>query len=207
MDHVALDRPRADQRHLDHQVVEAARLQARQHVDLRPAFDLEHADAVALAQHVVNRRILGRDGVELIVAEPVQPHQVEALADAGQHAERQHIDLHQAERVDVVLVPFDEGAVLHRGIVDRDDLVEPSFGQHIAADMLRQMAGEAQQPVDQRLASARSRGWRASGRPRRSARLPAHFRSCPRLVLASRAVTSSDRPSALPTSRTVLRER
>ena len=59
MHHVALDRPGPDDRHLDrpdHRI--SAGLQARQHVDLRAAFDLEHADAVALAQHVVDRRIL-----------------------------------------------------------------------------------------------------------------------------------------------------
>ena len=62
MDHVALDRPGPDDRHLDHQVVELARPQARQHVHLRPALDLEHARLIALAQHVVDRRILLRDG-------------------------------------------------------------------------------------------------------------------------------------------------
>ena len=58
MDHVALDRPRPDDRHLDHQIVEAARLEPRQHVHLRPALDLEHAERIALAQHVVDLRLL-----------------------------------------------------------------------------------------------------------------------------------------------------
>ena len=44
MDHVALDRAGADDRHLDHQVVEVARLEARQHGHLGPALDLEDAD-------------------------------------------------------------------------------------------------------------------------------------------------------------------
>ena len=44
MHHVALDRPGAHDRHLDHQIVEAARFQTRQHGHLRAAFDLKHAD-------------------------------------------------------------------------------------------------------------------------------------------------------------------
>ena len=72
---------------------------------------------------------------------------VQRLADAGQHAERQHVDLHQPERVDVVAVPFDEGAVLHRGIADRHRLVEPASREDEAADMLRKMARKADQLI------------------------------------------------------------
>jgi hypothetical protein len=85
---------------------------------------------------------------------PVPAHQVEAFADAGQHAQRQHIDLHQAQRVDIVLVPFDEGAVVHRRIVDRHRFVQPILGQHEAADMLRQMARKVE---DARSTTLRSR--------------------------------------------------
>jgi hypothetical protein len=71
--------------------------------------------------------------------------EVEGLADAGQHAERQHVDLHQAEFVNVVLVPFDEGAVLHGRVPDGHEFVEPPAGQHEAADMLREVAREAEE--------------------------------------------------------------
>jgi len=57
--HVALDRPGADQRHLDHQVVEAARLEARQRVHLRAALHLEDADRVG-ATEVVVHGLVGR---------------------------------------------------------------------------------------------------------------------------------------------------
>ncbi len=112
-----------------------------EHVDLGAALDLEDADAVALAQHVIDGRVAGID-VELqrVIAQIMAAHEIEAFADAGEHAERQHIDLHDAQRVDIVLVPFDEGAIVHRGIVDRHHLVEPALGQHEAADMLREMA-------------------------------------------------------------------
>ena len=156
MHHIALDRSGTDDRDLHDQIIELSRAQPRQHVDLRTTFDLKDPDAVALAQHVVNRRILGID-VELqrVIAQPMFAHQVVTFADAGQHAERQHINLHQPQSVDVVLVPFDESPALHCGVVDRNQFVEPPLGEHEAPDMLRQVAwcleqfaDEAVQPLD-----------------------------------------------------------
>ena len=143
MHHVALDRAGAHDRHLDHQVVEGARLQARQHVHLRPALDLEDADGVGPADHVPDLPVFRRHGGEREVQALVRRQQFEGLADAGQHAEAQHIDLHQAERLQVVLVPLDEGAVLHRRIADGHGLVERAAGQHEAADMLGEVSGKA----------------------------------------------------------------
>ena len=163
MHHVALDRARPDDRHLDDEVVEFPRLEARQHRHLRPALHLEDADGIGLAQHVVDGvAVVGavlRDGGERQVAAVVELEEVEPAPDAAQHAERQHVDLHQAERVDVVLVPLDEGAVVHGGVADRHGLVEPLAGQHEAADMLRQvarkaddLAGQFDRPADRRVA-------------------------------------------------------
>ena len=67
MHHVALDRARAHDRDLDDEIVEFARPQARQHVHLRAAFDLEHADGVGLAQHVVDGGVFARHGGEIEV--------------------------------------------------------------------------------------------------------------------------------------------
>src|SRR5579863_10375510 len=66
--------------------------------------------------------------------------QGEGAADAGQHAERKDVDFQDAERVEIVLVPFDQGAVLHRRILDRHQLRQGSAGDHETADMLRQVA-------------------------------------------------------------------
>ena len=76
--------------------------------------------------------------------------EIEAAPDAAQHAEREHVDLHEAERVDVVLVPLDEGALVHGGVADRHRLVEPLAGEHEAADMLGEMARKADQLVGKR---------------------------------------------------------
>ena len=53
----------------------------------------------------------------------------------------------QPERVEIVLVPFDEGAVLHGGVADGDDLRQGAACQHEAAHMLGEVAGKADQLV------------------------------------------------------------
>ena len=68
---------------------------------------------------------------------------VERAAHAREHAEREHVDLQQAERVEVVLVPLDDGAVVHRGVLDRHQAVEAVARDHEAARVLRQVAREA----------------------------------------------------------------
>jgi hypothetical protein len=62
----ALDRARADERHLDHEVVEAAGLEARQGGHLGAGLDLEHTDGVGAAEHLVDLVLL-RDGGEVDV--------------------------------------------------------------------------------------------------------------------------------------------
>ncbi len=76
--------------------------------------------------------------------------QIETALQAGQHAESQHVDLEDAERVEIVLVPFDAGALRHGGVLDRDDVVEPATGNDEAAHMLREMARKADQFMCQR---------------------------------------------------------
>ena len=139
MNHVPLDRAGTDDGHLDDQIVEPLGLHPRQHGHLGAALDLEHPHRIGLRQHLVDRRILGRN-----VGQVGDAHGVHGLLDGGEHAQRQHIDLHQAQRIDVVLVPLDEGAVLHGGVADRHGLVEAALGQHEAAHMLREMARKAE---------------------------------------------------------------
>ncbi len=147
MHHVALDRAGPDNRHFDDEIVKLPRLEARQHAHLGAALDLKHAERVGAAQHVVDLRLFLGDGGEREALRErrriVLLDQLERLADAGQHPESQHVDLQDVERVEIVLVPFDEGAVRHRAIADRHDFVEPAAGDDEAADMLRQVAGKA----------------------------------------------------------------
>src|SRR6185295_699569 len=71
--------------------------------------------------------------------------QIECLTDASEHAERQYIDFHHTNSVDVVLIPFNKGAILHRGIADRHHFVETLLREHKPADMLGKMARKSEQ--------------------------------------------------------------
>ncbi|GJD81874.1 hypothetical protein NBEOAGPD_5130 [Methylobacterium gregans] len=143
MDHVALDRPRPNDGDLHHEVVELPRPQARQHRHLGPALDLEHADGIGARQHRVDLRVLRRQvGQGLVALSVILLQEGEAAPQAAQHPECQHVHLHQADHVDVVLVPLDEGAPRHRAVADRHGLVEALARQHEAADMLREVARE-----------------------------------------------------------------
>ncbi len=152
MHHPALDGPGAHDRDLDHEVVEAAGLQPRQHRHLRARLDLEDADRVGLAEHVVDGRVLGRDRRErprpaagqrrdVVAADGLEMR--ERLAQGRQHAQPEHVDLQDPHRVEVVLVPLDHRAVGHRGVLDGDHLAQRPLRDHEAAHVLGEVAGEA----------------------------------------------------------------
>ena len=136
MNHVALYGARPHDRDLDDEIIEFLRLETRQHVHLRAALDLENAKTVALLQHSVDGRVFLRNVGKAVLFPIMRREQLERLANAGQHSQRQHIDLHQAQRINVVLVPFDEGAVRHRCILHGHQFVQSFAGQHEAADVL-----------------------------------------------------------------------
>jgi hypothetical protein len=93
--------------------------------------------------HRVGARVFGWDGREVEIDALVLGEEVERALHAREHAECQHIDLHEFEAIDVVLVPLDHLAVDHRCRFDRHELVEPIVGQHEAARMLAQMPRRA----------------------------------------------------------------
>ena len=80
----------------------------------------------------------------------VLPHQGEGLAEHGQHAEAEEVHLEDAQRVQVVLLPLDDGAVLHRGVLHRHHLGQLAVGDDEAAHVDGEVAGEALQQLGQR---------------------------------------------------------
>ena len=78
--------------------------------------------------------------------------------DGREHPECQAIDLEQTERVEVVLVPLNDGALVHRSVFDRHHPLEEVARDDEAADVLGQvawealqLAGECHQPRNQRI--------------------------------------------------------
>src|ERR1700744_5587697 len=84
--HVTLNWPRPHDRDFNDEIVEGARLQARQHVHLRAALDLEDSKGFAPAQHVVNSFVVLLDGPEFQMPAVVLLDQSKTFADAPQHA-------------------------------------------------------------------------------------------------------------------------
>ena len=72
-------------------------------------------------------------------------NQVEAFADACQRAEGEHVDLEQAQLVEVVLVPGNDRARRHSSILDRGHGIQPVPRDDETARMLAHMARKADQ--------------------------------------------------------------
>jgi len=87
----------------------------------------------------------------------VATQQVETAADRAEHAQGEDIHLEQADGVEVVLVPLDDGALGHRRIFHRHQGVQRVFGNHKAAGVLGQVPGEADQLLGQREYAAQHR--------------------------------------------------
>ena len=94
----------------------------------------------------------------------VDAQKIEPAPQARQHAESEHVDLQKPERFEIVLFPFDDGALIHRGIFDRHDLVDARARDQEAAGMLREMArridqfvGKLHDPIEPRIVRIETR--------------------------------------------------
>jgi hypothetical protein len=149
MDHLSLDRSGPNDRHFDHQVVIFARAQPREHGHLGPAFDLKDPDGVGPANHVIDLLVGLRQSAQTEPAAGMTADQFKALAQSGKHSQGEAIDLEDAQLVEIVLVPLDDGAAGHDGVFDRHQFVERSAGDDHAADVLSEMSRKADQRADQ----------------------------------------------------------
>jgi hypothetical protein len=66
-----------------------------------------------------------------------------------EHSQCQTVDLEDAEGVDVVLVPFDEGSIGHGRVFDGNHFTQRPSGDDESAHVLGQMTGEADELSDQ----------------------------------------------------------
>ena len=147
MHRTTLDRARADERDLGHEVVKAAWAQSRQGTDLCPTLDLEDTDRVGMTQHVVDALLLLRDAGEGPALPQMRRRDVEGVLDGAEHAEPEQVELHQAHPGTVVLVPLQHGAVIHAGTLDRHHLRNRTIGENHSARMDAQMSWRLQQSL------------------------------------------------------------
>ena len=76
-------------------------------------------------------------------------NQVQAPPDGREHSERETIHLEDAESIQIILVPLDDGAAGHAGILDRHHFAERALRQDHATDVLRQVAGKPEDLADE----------------------------------------------------------
>ncbi len=123
MDGLTLDRAGPDEGHFDRQVVERSRLQLRKGRHLRPGFDLEDPDGVGPGHQVVYDGFL-RDGGEVDVDAVCLRDHVDGQVHAVERTEGEQIELDDPHRCTVVLVPLENGAILHPSPLHRHRLPE-----------------------------------------------------------------------------------
>src|SRR6202035_1011134 len=95
-----------------------------------------------LLQHAVYLGVVGRQVGEVDVDPLAGADRRHRLREGVEHPQPQEVDLDDAQVGAVVLVPLHDEAAGHRGGLQGDHLVQPAGGDHHAARVLAQVAGE-----------------------------------------------------------------
>ena len=142
MDGVALDGAGADDRDLDHEVLEAlgrglgsACIWARDSIWNMPT--------VSAARIWRRPRVVVGERVEVGPLAGVLLDAVEDVADHAKGPQGEEVDLHQPQRLDVLLVELRHHAAGHGGALDGDQVDERGPRDQHAADMDSQVTREA----------------------------------------------------------------
>ena len=150
MDGAALDGAGPDERDLHHEVVEGAWFEAGQGGHLGSGFHLEHAHRVTAAQHLVDLRVgeveCGQVHVEVLVL----GREVYGVAQGGEHAESEQVELDQPDGCAVVLVPLQHGPPGHACPFDGHDIRHGPVADHHAAGVDAQVSRQSHQLPGQR---------------------------------------------------------
>ncbi len=145
VDGAALDRPRADERHLDGEVVHVLGARPQQALHLRAALDLERADGVGGLDLPVDALVVERDAREVDRLAARERDSLDTVFDGGEHPQPEQVDLQEAGVGARVLVPLAELPSLHRRGHHGHELDERAGRDHHPARMLGEVA---RQPGD-----------------------------------------------------------
>ena len=108
VDHARLQRARPEQRDERDDVLEAVRLQAADQVLHAARFQLEHRGGLAALEQLVGRRVVHRQRADverrLALALTLRVDDLDRPVDDRQRAQPEEVELHEARRLDVVLV-------------------------------------------------------------------------------------------------------
>ena len=140
--HVPLDGSRADEGHLDHQVIKTAGTHTGERVHLGPRLDLEHPHRIRRTDHVIYRRIVRRQASQVDRYATGASDGVDGIAQQRQHPEAQEVELDETRKIEVVLVPLDHRTVCHGSPLHRHDLADRPPGNHEPTHVNRAVTGE-----------------------------------------------------------------
>ena len=148
----------AVQRHQRDDVLEAVRFRILQHALHAGGFELEHGDRLRLLQQLVRRRVVQRQRGDvqrrLAGFRAARVDRFHRPVDDGQRAQAEEVELHQTDRLDIVLVVLGDHAAAAGFAVQRGEIGERGRRDHHAAGVLAGVAREvfqAQRQVDQRV--------------------------------------------------------
>ena len=116
---------------------------------MRPAFDLENAYGVGTADHLVSGAVVGRNVMHAEWLAQFGTDKFNAAPDGREHAQRQHINFHEAHLFQIVFVPLDDRALWHRSVFHWHQAGQPRLRQYKAAHMLTEVTRAAHQALAQ----------------------------------------------------------
>ena len=143
VDRPADDRPRADDRHLDRDVVEVLGPRAPQRAHLRARLDLKDPGRVGVLDALVRRGVVVGDPAEVDPLAAARGDVVDAALDRREHPQPEQVDLQKARVGAGVLVPLRELAALHRCRHERHAVHERARRDDHPARVLGEMARQA----------------------------------------------------------------
>src|ERR1700693_1960172 len=120
MHHVALNRPRSNDRDLDHYVVKTFRFHPRQRRHLRAALDLKNADRVRVLHDLEGLLVIFRNVGE-IERPATFAAKLERVLHHRHHPETEKIDFYDAKIFAIVLVPLRNDPARHRCVLQRNE--------------------------------------------------------------------------------------
>ena len=150
-DHVALDRPRAEQRDVGDDLLEGLDAGLADQLALARRLDLEHPEGAGLADHVERRGVVERHlllVVEVDLDVVGLPHQVDGVGHRGLHPDAEHVELEQPEVLHVVLVELAHREPDEAGL-DRRAVEQGRVGEQHAARVDGDVAGQPVEPLDE----------------------------------------------------------
>ena len=147
--HVGLHRPGPEQADVDDDVVELGRPELAHQLALARRLDLETAEGLGAADHVVDGRVVeGGEGVQVDALAGGALDLVDRVRHRALHADAQHVELEQTDVLDVLLVELAH-RIVAEGPLDGRAVEEGGVREQHPAGMQRDVPRQAVQALDQ----------------------------------------------------------